>query len=100
MAPEASQWDDVLATPPEGKEPFFFSLEMQVTEVMHVVRNTKDMDSVDATMAIFMATTRRRCVIHGEHQQKNKQEDSFYTSHNLNVIIGIHDGIRLLHVHL
>lgn len=44
---------------------------MRVTEAMHVVRNTEDMDAVDAT------TTRRRCVIHGEHHQKTNRKVAF-----------------------
>lgn len=42
---------------------------MRVTEAMHVVRNTEDMEAVDATTAIFTTTTRRRCVIHGQHHE-------------------------------
>lgn len=49
---------------------------MQVTEAMHVVRNTEDMDTVDATTAIFL-TTRRRCVIHREHHQKTNRKVVF-----------------------
>lgn len=64
---------------------------MRVTEAMHAVRKAED-NNHDNNKA-------HMCYSQGA-SPKNKQEWSFHTSHNSDIMTGIHYGNRLLHVHL